>query len=262
MRARHSVRAYAGVPLTNAEREALNEAAVQARSPFGPKDDVSITIADFDLSGPQRPGTYGVITGATTYMLMGFADTPDARLSAGFIFEQIVLRATELGLGTCWIAATFRSSDFSAKADFPAGRSLNIISPVGAAASHRTIRDRITRFIARSDRRLPVESLFFQHDFATPLDSDNDFAESLAMMRIAPSSMNSQPWRALVADDGAVHFYSAPSSKMARLDCGIGLCHFALAEEAQGVSGSFYIDPDRPDHSGDLSYLRSYRRNP
>ena len=37
MRARHSVRAYAGVPLTNAEREALNEAAVQARSPFGPK---------------------------------------------------------------------------------------------------------------------------------------------------------------------------------------------------------------------------------
>lgn len=261
MRARRSVRAYAGVPLSNAEREALTAIAIQARSPFGPKDDVCVTIADFELSGPMRPGTYGVITGASTYLLMGCADTPEARMSAGFIFEQIILRATELGLGTCWIAATFRERDFAAKDNFPPTRPLKIISPVGVAASRSTIRDRITRFIARSDHRLPFESLFFQYDFSTPLSTESDFADSLAMMRLAPSSMNSQPWRALVGADGVVHFYYASSSKMPHLDCGIGLCHFMLAENAQGVTaGTFYLDPDRPESSGKLTYLRSYRR--
>lgn len=261
MRERHSVRTYAGLPLTGAERSALLKVISEARSPFAPPEDVSITLADFELSGPYKPGTYGVINGASSFLLMGYEDNADARLAAGFTMEQVVLRATELGLGTCWIAATFRGTDFAAKADFPQGRELKIISPVGQAAEKRSLRERITRMVARSDKRRPFDELFFIGDFHRLLSRKHTFAPALEMMRLAPSAMNSQPWRTLVDSDGAVHFYFDTSDKLAHLDCGIGLCHFALAEQAAGeAQGLFYTEPTPPECPAKLRYLRSYRR--
>lgn len=261
IRARRSVRAFDGTPLSADERAALLKTIAEASSPFAPASAVTITLADFDIKGPYRPSTYGTITDAPSYLLMGFGRTDDARLAAGFTLEQIVLRATELGLGTCWIAATFKGTDFEKKADFPAGQKLDIVCPVGHPVDRRSFRDRLTRLIAGSDKRRPFGDLFFSGDFHTPLSPENTFAESLEMMRLAPSSMNCQPWRALVDNDGTVHFYHNAKSKMPLLDCGIGLAHFALAEQAQGIlPGLFYTEPNPPASPADLSYIRSYRR--
>jgi len=58
------------------------------------------------------------------------------------------------------------------------------------------------------------------------------------MMRLAPSSVNSQPWRALVVGD-TVHFYYTPKSNLSLIDCGIGLCHFYEDERFHGHAGRF-----------------------
>lgn len=257
IRARHSVRTFAGVPLDETQTRTLREAIDSASSPFG--GGVSIRLCRFDLKGPQKPGTYGTITGASDYLLMAYGDGRESALSAGYMMEQVVLRATSMGLGTCWIAATFRGGDFDRGQTWPDGESLKIISPVGHPAPRKSLRDRLTSTFARSGTRKPFGELFFDGSFGVSLSEESLFGESLAMLRLAPSSVNSQPWRAVVCD-GTVHFYCKSAKPLYILDSGIGLCHFHLAENAIGAGGEFVELADFPAPPADLRYLMSYRR--
>lgn len=251
---RRSVRSFNGQPLSQTHREQLLEAIEKATSPFG--GSVSIRLKEFDLKGEYKPSTYGVIKDATDFFLLGIADDEASALTAGFRFEQVVLRAWELGLGTCWIAATFKGSEFDRGESWPDGETLRIICPVGVAVK-QSLMEKMTRLTLGSKNRKPFDELFFDGDFKTPLSPDSRYGLALQMMRLAPSSTNSQPWRALVAAD-TVHFYYKPKSGASVLDCGIGLCHFFLTEQYQKHEGEFHKVADAPAPPDDWKYLYSY----
>ena len=61
-------------------------------------------------------------------------------------------------------------------------------------------------------------------------------------MRLAPSSLNSQPWRAVVDGDTA-HFFVAAKARDNYVDMGIGLAHVALVASEQGLVLSDCSDP-------------------
>ncbi len=254
MKQRRSVRSFNGEPLSEACRSALTGIIRESSSPFG--GDVEIRLKEFDARKGFRPVTYGMIKGACDFFLVGFGDGDAAALSAGFRFEQVVLRAWQLGLGTCWIAATFRESDFGAGESWPAGVKLKVVCPVGTAAG-KSIVERIARLAAGSKNRKPFDKLFFYGDFSHPVPGSDRYRESLEMVRLAPSSTNSQPWRALVAG-GKVHFYCRPNSRWSVLDCGIGLCHFYETERFHGRSGRFLTEADAPQPPDGWKYLSTY----
>lgn len=233
--ARRSVRSFDGRPLPATDRQLLCDFAASAENPFG--GTVTIKMREFDLQSGYRPSTYGMIRGASDYFLIGFGDDMISELSAGFIFEQVVLKAREMGYGTCWIGATFKGTVFDSGMTWPEGERLRIVCPVGVAAS-RSLMERIVRMTARSDRRKPFGELFFSDFSGTPLAPESRFGEALSMMRLAPSSVNSQPWRA-ITDGTAVHFYCRKTNEFSMIDCGIGLSHFALTERHNGHSGTF-----------------------
>lgn len=81
----------------------------------------------------------------------------------------------------------------------------------------------------------------------------------LEMMRLAPSSTNSQPWRAFVSGN-LVHFYYKPKSSVSVLDCGIGMCHFYEAEKYQSQAGEFFKSSDFPQPPENWKYIYSYKR--
>lgn len=253
IKTRTSVRTFNGVPLTAEQCAELRKTIADVIDPFGGQ--VTIQLAEVKLDGPYKPGTYGVITGASNYLLMGIADNPESQLAAGFMMEQVVLKATEMGLGTCWIAATFKGTDFARLAKLESDRPLRIIAPVGTPAEHKKFIEKATRFIARSDKRKPFEELFFHRNFDTPASENGPFHEALEMLRLAPSSTNSQPWRAVV-DGDKVHFYYADKSKCSILDTGIGICHFTLTEQYLGHKGHF-ASADHPE-SARFHYLTTW----
>ena len=83
------------------------------------------------------------------------------------------------------------------------------------------------------------------------------------MVRLAPSAVNKQPWRA-VAYDNAVHFYLKRSKgfnhneklDMQMIDMGIALCHFDLtAKENLNV----VFEQNDPKIESDAEYIASYR---
>lgn len=254
MKERRSVRTFDGSGITPEQKKALETAMNNTYSPFG--GDVTIKIKEFNLKDGYKPGTYGMIKGAEDFFLLGIGSDEASALSAGFRFEQVVLKAWQLGLGTCWIAATFKGSDFDNGESWPNGEELKVVCPVGKAEKP-SFKEKVTRFTMGSKNRKPFNDLFFFNNFSTPVPEDNQFHEALEMLRIAPSSTNSQPWRVLVNEKG-VHFYYVPKSKASVLDTGIGICHFFETEKYYGREGTFSKIDDLPTPPDNWKYLVSY----
>lgn len=256
IRERRSVRTFKSAPLTEEEEAHLRETASHASDPFGGA--VTISLISMQEAADFRPSTYGMIRGAMQYFTIAAGADDKSQLSAGYRFEQVVLEAWRMGLGTCWLGGTFRSSRFAAIVPVHAGQRLCYVSPVGAAASPNLM-ERISRKVAGSDHRKPFSELFSLDAADAPLPADNLFAPGLEMLRLAPSSTNSQPWRAIVCGS-AVHFYYVPKSRFAMVDMGIALCHFHLAEQAAGRKGSFApMTAGIPAPPAACRYLTTYR---
>lgn len=255
MKERRSVRTFNGEPLSKNVETELHRAISEAKSPF--EGSVTIRLKEFDLKNGFKPSTYGMIKGATEFFLLGIGADEESALTAGFTFEQVVLRAWQLGLGTCWIAATIKGTDFDNGEAWRDGEQLKVICPVGVA-DKKSVMEKITRLTLGSKNRKPFGELFFSEDFETSLSPDNRFGQALEMLRLAPSSTNSQPWRVLVKGD-IVHFYYVPKSQASVLDCGIGMCHFYETEKFNGHTGTFFTDPSAPTPPKTWKYLRSYK---
>lgn len=221
---RHSVRTFdAGRRLTSITLERIEGFIADAVSPFG--GNYSLRLSDFSNIDQPLPSTYGSIKGASVYITAASSPDLSSLLSLGFAGEQVVLRAALQDLGTCWVGGTFRASDFSSAAELPEGETLRLVIPVGYAADHRRLREKITSAMFRSASRKPFDKMFYAGDFSTSVPADSPFRRPLEMMRLAPSSLNSQPWRALVRSDEVVFYYKG-KGWMPVVDMGIALCHF------------------------------------
>lgn len=258
MKGRRSVRTFDGNGINTGQVAELEKAIAESYSPFG--GNLSIKLRKFDLKEGYKPSTYGMIKGAEDFFLLGIGSDETSALSAGYRFEQVVLRAWQLGLGTCWIAATFKGSDFDKGIAWPDGEELKVICPVGIAKKS-SITEKLTRFTLGSKNRKPFDDLFFYKDFKNAVPVNNQFREALEMLRLAPSSTNSQPWRALI-DGDTVHFYYKPKSQASILDTGIGICHFHETEKFYGLKGGFSTISisETPVPPENWKYLVSYKR--
>lgn len=247
---RHSVRTYEERELSARDRFALADYMNHLDNPFGVH--VSKYIIDKKLStNGEKLGTYGVIKGAGTFLGISIPDTSLAPLAAGYEFENLILYATYLGLGTVWLAATFNRNSFASAMNIPKEELFPAISPVGYPATKRSLTETLMRSTMKSLSRKAWETLFFQHDFLTPLSQSmaGAYAIPLEMVRLAPSAKNAQPWRVCKEGDN-YHFYVTYKSGLSkgeelikRVDLGIALSHFHQTVMEQGLTGNFEIMP-------------------
>lgn len=238
---RRSVRTYLSRPLELETLEKIKDYIRNLGNPFGAEVRVGLVQRTPD-SKAEKIGTYGTVKGASTFLGLSAVPGPKALVAAGYAFEDLILYCTSLGLGTVWLAATFTRDRFRTALGIPEGYLFPAISPVGYAADKRLV-ERVMRAAVGSDRRKPWKELFFDGDFGRPLSEDaaGRCATALEMLRLAPSSTNSQPWR-VVRRGGTFHFFVVSKSADAdikQVDMGIGLFHFTKTLEAEGMSGTY-----------------------
>lgn len=247
---RHSVRTYEERSLSAQDREALLDCMKRLDNPFGVP--VHKYIIDKKLiADGEKLGTYGVIKGADTFLGVSIPDEELAPLAAGYEFENLILYATSLGLGTVWLAATFNRDHFASAMNIPEKELFPAISPVGYPAAKRSLMETLMRSTMKSSSRKAWETLFYQQDFITPLTKSmvGVYAVPLEMVRLAPSAKNVQPWR-VCKDGNNYHFYvtykpglSKGEELIKRLDLGIALSHFHQTVMEQELTGNFEIMP-------------------
>jgi hypothetical protein len=269
---RSSRRSYTPQPVEAEKLQALRDFFVALKGPFG--GEARFVILDTTGWGEgtiNALGTYGTIQGARLFIVgiirRGEHDMEDF----GYQFEKIILRATDLGLGTCWIGGIFNRSRFADKAGVREDEVLPAISPLGYATQKRSVADSIVRWSAGSRNRRPWHQLFFHGSFEMALTAAaaGRYFEPLEMLRLGPSASNRQPWR-VVKESGRdiFHFYLRRSRgydklikavDLQRIDMGISMSHFELTAKELGLRGRWEkMPPSLSPLPERTEYVRSW----
>ncbi|MDR1756374.1 MAG: hypothetical protein LBR65_05350 [Culturomica sp.] len=258
IRKRRSVRTYTGEPLRQEHIAVIEQYISQLPKPFGVKARVELIRADAE-GEPVKLGTYGWIKGAREYLALIYEEAPFAEPAAAYLFEQVILFCTGLGLGTCWLGGSFSRSDFEKQIQLQPNEQLRIVSPVGYVSDRKRFLEKyIFRAESKHTSRKPFGELFFGKDFDHPLNRNaaGVFLQPLEMVRLAPSANNKQEWRALL-EDKALHFYKKTYSVFDAFDIGIALCHFELTCKELGIGNTWKVLKDFPDNDN-VKYVISW----
>jgi hypothetical protein len=187
-----------------------------------------------------------------------------AVIDVGRTLQKIVMDATRMGLGTCWIGpGADHKSIMRHLGDRFNPQKDHIICVCAIGYKSWFIPMFIRIFNAQFHHRLPLSSLFFadQH-FQVPLNIDgypfNRFGRSYEICQWAPSSYNGQTTRcvAVMEKDGACQrvtredqeylvrfdFYAAIDSRYyAAVAVGIWCANWEMGCDAQGIHGHFAV---------------------
>ena len=92
-------------------------------------------------------------------------DLPYWAVDTAIAMEHLVLAATALGLGTCWIGG-FDEQSVRAVVAVPEPIRVVAYTPLGYGADSEGIRGRVTKLVARSHSRKPLAKLVFYDRWA------------------------------------------------------------------------------------------------
>jgi hypothetical protein len=274
---RYSCRTYLERPISPADRDALEGfMAAKTAGPLGSALRFGLIAATpDDSSALQRLGTYGFIKGATGYIVGAVRKGRNDLEDYGYALEEIVLRATALGIGTCWLGGTFTRSSFTSRFG-GVGRDETI--PAVVAAGYPGDDGGVARIREREEgtRRLPAGDLFFDGVWGTPLSPQraDGYADALAAVRMGPSATNRQPWR-ILRRGRDWHFFivrykwygrrsplflALRIADLQRVDLGIAMCHFELVARECGRDGRWIVaDPGLTPPASGIDYVVTWR---
>ncbi|MGL4670481.1 MAG: nitroreductase family protein [Methanobacteriaceae archaeon] len=140
----------------------------------------------------------------------------------GYYGEILVLEATKLGLGTCWVGGTFNRKDKAFKNI--GNQDFVCVIPIGNVSDSKTIKERIIRKMTHINSK-SIEKLYNS--------ADNEkfpewFINGIIAVSKAPTAINSQKFR-FKYSDGEVTATIPDSYLFDLVDLGIGKLHFEIA---------------------------------
>lgn len=164
---------------------------------------------------------------APYYCLICSETQGDYLENAGYMWQQMDLYLSSLGLGSCW---------------------LGMAKPT--AKIHTALPMVITLAFGRAAEEPHRELSGFKRKAVEEISSGTD--SRIEAARLAPSATNSQNWF-FEASEGMIHVYRKKLNpalemmygKMNRIDAGIALCHLRYATEHEGRKFVFERHADR-----------------
>lgn len=189
-------------------------------------------------------GGYGKVKNAPAFVaFIGRREDPAVQEKVGYLGEGIVLEATSLGLGTCWVGGFFRPEAASTLAGAGSGEIVLAVTPLGYAAREWSAEERVMTGFGRSHRRKLLAELVtgWPEGERPPW-----LRPALEAARLAPSAVNRQPWRFTVEPHAVTVAVDSPRDTYhisKRLDCGIAMLHLELGARKAGVAGCWEFMP-------------------
>ncbi len=268
---RSSVRTYSNRKVAKDVQEKIQEhLQSDCQSPFGSQVRFQlIQTTENERQELKELGTYGTIKGTHLFITGAVKRGPKAMEDFGYCLEKIILTATGLGLGTCWLGGSLNRSTFARKMKATEEELIPAVTPLGYPAEKRRLIENTVIVLAGSRKRKQFGELFFEQDLNRPLEmkETEKYFLPLEMVRVAPSASNKQPWR-IMKETGTdiYHFYLKENPlynrilgeiKLQNLDIGIAMCHFELTAKELGLGGKWEIsEPDL--EKGNLIYITSW----
>lgn len=247
MKERHSSRTF-GTKVVEETKKADLKSLMESLA----CEDYRFELVNHQFDEGTKLSTYGTIKGAQYYLIgimsASLAHDQGAGVRFGYAFEQVILKATDLGLQTCWMVATFKAKNIEQALGVKQDENIVMVSPLGYEVSPRVM-EKFARLVAGSDNRKPWSDLFFDKDRRHPLTKAKAgaYAEVLEMVRLGPSASNKQPWRIIKTEDrfdfyaGDTGYKEVKGQKISKTsnDMGIAKAHFELSAQQLNLKGTW-----------------------
>ena len=212
--ARSSVRKYTGAP----DKEQLDRLGVLCRKVSWQ----GITVRMF-----KGPGLKSSIKGTDVYAVIVAKKGTPMELE-GYMGEAIVLEATAMGLGTCWLGVGFYPDVISRNVNLQSDEAVHCVIAIGKAErpAFAPKRMEVQKLCGKTEEQLAALGTWQK--------------EAVLAARVAPSAMNQQPWK-LEAESVGVSILerSVLYKKYAPLDRGICMLHAAVGAYHAGREAVF-----------------------
>jgi len=181
---------------------------------------------------------YGKIRGAPAFIaFIGNMEDPNVHEKLGYTGEGIVLEATALNLGTCWVGVSFHAEPASRLALIEKHEKVLALTPAGYTRERWSLEEKIMTGFGRTHKRRPVDKLVMG---GKEMTRPSWVSTALEAARVAPSAVNRQPWRFSISQNSitiSVDSLKDTLNISKRLDCGIAMLHIELASFHCGVKG-------------------------
>jgi len=170
----------------------------------------------------QNQGLSGAFLVKAPYYIIIASDTsPNYKINSGYLLQQISLYLTAKGLGSCYLGSAKPKKDILA--DLQHEYVMALAFGEGDQEVYRT---------AEKAKRLPESDIaVYKTEVKKPVRT------LIKAARLAPSSMNSQPWRFVVYNN-RIHvfckkniFLSSVLSEIKLIDIGVCLANLLVAAE-------------------------------
>jgi hypothetical protein len=189
-------------------------------------------------------GSYGKVKGAPALIaFIGDIDDPYVNEKIGYTGEGIILEATAMDMGTCWVGGSmfFRRGVAESIVGAAGNERVFAVTPVGYALKEFSLGERVQMAFGIFHRRKPLKEMVSGLD---EKEWPQWMKAALEAARLAPSAVNRQPWRFHVEPKSIT--VSVDSSLVEwgiskRLDCGIAMLHIEVAALDCGVKGQWEL---------------------
>lgn len=213
---RKSVRNYQNTALEPCVLEDISRQFEEVKDLFGGLRS-ELVIWDNTKGKHKMLSLFGVK--APYYLVLYSSDMDRALMNAGCLMEQMSLYLCSIGLGSCFVGNPIVPREYRVRD----GKKLMLVLAFGKAQRGHTR-------LSDSANRLELEELCVFKE--TP---KYWMRQLLRAARLAPSALNSQPWRFVVLDN-CMHVYSkkrklAYWKKMDEVNFGILFSHMMIAAE-------------------------------
>ena len=178
----------------------------------------------------------------SSYAALVGGDTPEDAEKVGYYGQQLVLYATQLGLGTCWVAGTYDHESIAPVLN--KGEKVWDVIPLGYAAEKMPIKQKMIRSSIRARSR--KRDSFLEGEPNAPAWV---WAGIEAIMK-GPSAVNQQPVNILWQDGKAIAKLIKTGHGLEYNDLGIAKKQFEVGAAHAGVKGHF-LPGDRAEFTVD-----------
>jgi len=165
--------------------------------------------------------SYGMFQGVRSIIVMkGYQKDFHLKEKIGYYGEYIVLQATQLGLGSCWVGATFDHNN--PLLSIQENEDLICVITIGNVSQSKSIKENILYAITHRNVK-PAEKRY-EADCETP----DWFRNGMDAVLKAPSALNSQKVFFSYKNNN-VHIQIADDAPFDLVDLGIAKLHFEIA---------------------------------
>ncbi len=227
---RKSRRTYDGRALTDSDRDKLGAFISKLNEESGLC--LKLCVGE-DKAFSMLRKTYGMFSGVSNYIILAGPDEPLTAEKLGYYGEKASLRAVSMGLGTCFVGATFDRE--AARGFLNDGERMYGVISLGYVSAE-SVKEKLMRSAMHIGKRT-------RDEICTVTGNAPDwFYRGLDCALTAPSARNGFP--TVFHWDGETVTARVDDKYMFKLmDLGIAKLHFELAAEGEwefGNGGRFY----------------------